>query len=266
MNQIKVSVVIPMYNAAKSILQTVNSVYAQTWQEHIEIIIINDGSTDDSQILVENYIKDQQRDNIRLVNQKNAGVSVARNEGMKRCTGDWICLLDSDDTWLPNKLERQLQILEADPTIDFLGTTRNGEYIQQLALRKLDVINQISAKELLFKFVFVTPTIIFKREIVDRVGYFDETQRYAEEGNYFIRIANKCKSYLLNESLVITGGGKHDFGESGLSSNLWEMEKGELKNIRMALRIGIINSAEYLFFNVFSLLKYARRVLIVFLR
>lgn len=262
----KISVVIPMYNAAKSILQTIDSVYNQTWKGNIEIIVVNDGSTDDSKILVENYIRDKQRDNITLLNQKNAGVSKARNEGIRHCTGDWICLLDSDDTWLPNKLERQLQVLEADPAIDFLGTTRNGEYIKQLGLRKLGLINQISAKELLFKFVFVTPTIIFRRKVIDRVGYFDESQRYAEEGNYFIRIANSCKSYLLNESLVITGGGKHDFGESGLSSNLWEMEKGELKNISMSLRIGIINTAEYLFFNVFSLLKYARRILIVFLR
>ncbi|MNH90300.1 hypothetical protein D3C73_428360 [compost metagenome] len=116
---------------------------------------------------------------------------------------------------------------------------------------------------MLFKFVFVTPTVIFRREIIDRVGYFDESQRFAEEGNYFIRVANACNCYLLNESLVITGGGKHDFGESGLSSNLWEMEKGELKNIRMAFRIGVINIAEFLFFNVFSFLKYGRRVLIV---
>ncbi|WP_411972636.1 glycosyltransferase family 2 protein [Sphingobacterium sp. Lzh-3] len=258
----KISVVIPMYNAEKSILQSLDSIYTQTWRGDLEIIVVNDGSKDNSKALVEAYIRDNSRDNILLVDQENAGVSRARNEGMRRCTGDWICLLDSDDTWLPNKLERQLEVLK-DSSIDFLGTTRNGEYFSQLAFRRLDKINHISAKELLFKFVFVTPTVIFRREIIDRVGYFDESQRFAEEGNYFIRVANACNCYLLNESLVITGGGKHDFGESGLSSNLWEMEKGELKNIRMAFRIGVINIAEFLFFNVFSFLKYGRRVLIV---
>ncbi len=258
----KISVVIPMYNAEKSILQSLDSIYTQTWRGDLEIIVVNDGSKDNSKALVEAYIRDNSRDNILLVDQENAGVSRARNEGMRRCTGDWICLLDSDDTWLPNKLERQLEVLK-DSSIDFLGTTRNGEYFSQLAFRRLDKINHISAKELLFKFVFVTPTVIFRREIIERVGYFDESQRFAEEGNYFIRVANACNCYLLNESLVITGGGKHDFGESGLSSNLWEMEKGELKNIRMAFRIGVINIAEFLFFNVFSFLKYGRRVLIV---
>ena len=251
-----------MYNAEKSILQSLDSIYTQTWRGDIEIIVVNDGSKDNSKALVEAYIQDNSRDNILLVDQENAGVSRARNEGMRRCTGDWICLLDSDDTWLPNKLERQLEVLK-DSSIDFLGTTRNGEHFSRLAFRSLGKINHISAKELLFKFIFVTPTVIFRREIIDRVGYFDENQRFAEEGNYFIRVANACNCYLLNESLVITGGGKHDFGESGLSSNLWEMEKGELKNIRMAFRIGIINIAEYLFFNVFSFLKYGRRVLIV---
>ncbi|MNU91656.1 putative glycosyltransferase EpsJ [compost metagenome] len=258
----KISVVIPMYNAEKSILHSLDSIYTQTWRGDLEIIVVNDGSKDNSKALVEAYIQDNSRDNILLVDQENAGVSRARNEGMRRCTGDWICLLDSDDTWLPNKLERQLEVLK-DSSIDFLGTTRNGEYFSQLAFRRLGKINPISAKELLFKFVFVTPTVIFRREIIDRVGYFDESQRFAEEGNYFIRVANACNCYLLNESLVITGGGKHDFGESGLSSNLWEMEKGELKNIRMAFRIGVINIAEFLFFNVFSFLKYGRRVLIV---
>ncbi|WP_293899138.1 glycosyltransferase family 2 protein [Sphingobacterium sp. UBA5670] len=266
MNQNKISVVIPMYNAAKTIIQTIESVFTQTWKGDIEIIVVNDGSKDNSKTLVEEYIKARSIHNIVLVNQENAGVSRARNEGMRRCSGDWICLLDSDDTWLPNKLERQLAILATDPTIDFLGTTRNGEYFPRLAFRRLGKINQISAKELLFKFLFVTPTIIFRREILERVGYFDENQRFAEEGNYFIRVAKACNCYLLNESLVITGGGKHDFGESGLSSNLWEMEKGELKNIQMAFSMGIINIAEYLFFNVFSVLKYIRRVLIVFFR
>jgi glycosyltransferase involved in cell wall biosynthesis len=262
MNQIKISVVIPMYNAAKTIIQTIESVFTQTWKGDIEIIVVNDGSKDNSKTLVEEYIEAKSIDNIVLVDQENAGVSRARNEGMRRCSGNWICLLDSDDTWLPNKLERQLEVLK-DSSIDFLGTTRNGEYFPSLAFRRLGKINHVSAKELLFKFVFVTPTVIFRREIIDRVGYFDESQRFAEEGNYFIRVANACNCYLLNESLVITGGGKHDFGESGLSSNLWEMEKGELKNIRMAFRIGVINIAEFLFFNVFSFLKYGRRVLIV---
>lgn len=262
----KISIVIPMYNAAKSILQTIDSVYGQTWCGDIEIIIVNDGSSDASKAIVETYINNKGRKNIILLDQKNSGVSRARNEGIRQSTGEWICLLDSDDVWEPTKLERQVQVLKENPTIDFLGTTRNGERIDRIGFRTLGHLSQISPRELLIKFVFVTPTIILRREVIQRIGYFDENQRHAEEGNYFIRIAKDCNTYLLNESLVITGGGKHHFGESGLSSNLWEMEKGELKNIKLALKIGVINSVEYIFFNIFSLLKYCRRVLIVLSR
>ncbi len=266
MNQTKVSVVIPMYNCAETILQAIDSVYEQTWTGDIEIIVVNDGSTDNSRAVVESYIKFNKRVNIVLINQANAGVSSARNKGIKSSIGEWICLLDADDVWLPNKLDRQLHILEAHPEIDFLGTARNGEIFDRIGVRILDTLNKISAKELLFRFVFVTPTVIFRRSILSDIGYFDETQKYAEEGNYFIRITHHYTSYLLNESLVITGGGKNHFGDSGLSSNLWGMEKGELKNIRLAYRMKIIHFTEYLFFNLFSILKYIRRVYIVKVR
>ncbi|CDT01414.1 hypothetical protein SF1_01500 [Sphingobacterium faecium NBRC 15299] len=266
MNNVQVSVVIPMYNASGSIIGVLDSVYEQTWKENLEIIIVNDGSTDNSKQLVESYILEHKDLQIVLVSQENSGVSRARNEGMKRCKGDWICLLDSDDIWLPNKLERQLQVLFENPKIDFLGTTRNDERFDRIGFRRLDNLSKISAKDLLFKFVFVTPTVIFRRLILEDIGYFDETQRFAEEGNYFIRIAHKYNCFLLNESLVITGGGKHHFGSSGLSSNLWGMEKGELKNIGLAHSMGIIPIAQYIFFTIFSIVKYCRRVLIVVAR
>jgi glycosyltransferase involved in cell wall biosynthesis len=255
-----------MYNCAKTIIQAIDSVYAQTWTGDIEIIVVNDGSIDNSRAVVESYIEGNHRDNIVLLNQSNAGVSSARNEGMKRCIGDWICLLDADDVWLPNKLERQLQILEEHPEIDFLGTARNGELFGRVGIRVLETLNKISASELLFRFVFVTPTVIFRRSILSGIGYFDENQKYAEEGNYFIRIAHKYNSYLLNESLVITGGGKSHFGDSGLSSNLLGMEKGELKNIKLAYQMKIIKFEQYVFFVLYSILKYIRRVYIVKIR
>ena len=125
---------------------------------------------------------------------------------------------------------------------------------------------KISPKLLLVKFIFVVPTIIFKKEIISTIGYFDETQKYAEEGNYFIRIAQKFNCFLLNESLVITGGGKDHFGHSGLSGNLKEMEKGELRNMKYAYKLGIVNFFEYIVLVIFSILKFVRRLIIVKLR
>ncbi|WP_228458238.1 glycosyltransferase family 2 protein [Chryseobacterium schmidteae] len=258
----KVSIVIPMYNAEKTIVNVLNSVQNQTFLPY-EIIVVNDGSTDQSLQIVQKYKEENKKITIHVFDKKNGGVSSARNLGMRMTQGDWIALLDSDDVWLEHKLERQKQILEANPHIDFLGSTRNEETIQNILWKKLGKLTKISAKNLLVRFVFVVPTIIFKREILHSVGYFDESQKYAEEGNYFIRIAQKKECYLLNESLVITGGGKAHFGESGLSGNILEMEKGELKNIKDSLNFKIINIFEYFLIVLFSLMKYFRRVIII---
>lgn len=261
-----VSVVIPMYNAEKSILQTLDSVAQQTVTPH-EVIIIDDGSSDASYTLVQNYLADYQGGiQFALHRQANAGVSRARNEGMRRAKGDFIALLDADDRWQPEKLARQLEILKTHPDIDFLGTNRNGEHWQRWMFKKFDHLSPISARLLLYKTFFVTPTVLFKRAILAQTGYFDESQRYAEEGNYWIRICHEHHCVLLNESLVITGDGKPNFGFSGLSSNLKEMEKGELKNMRLGYQLKVVGLFEYLFLVIYSLIKYIRRIVIVKLR
>ncbi|KDN53959.1 glycosyltransferase family 2 protein [Flavobacterium seoulense] len=262
-----ISVIIPMYNSETTITSCINSVLNQTYVGEVEIIVVNDGSKDNSQAIVEGIIQDNKtKVLIELFNKINEGVSTARNIGIKMAKGDWIALLDSDDVWLPNKLERQIQVLTENPKIDFLGTNRNGEYFDNILWKKLNILTRISPKLLMVKFIFVVPTVIFRKKIISDVGYFDETQKYAEEGNYFIRIAQKYNCFLLNESLVITGDGKAHFGHSGLSGNLKEMEKGELKNLKDALRLKIINSIEYSCLVVFSILKYFRRIIIVKIR
>lgn len=261
----KISVVIPMYNAEKTIVKVLNSVTQQSFLP-IEIIIVNDGSTDNSLHIVQDYIKDNKVVPIQLIDKKNGGVSSARNIGMQRSKGEWIALLDSDDEWLPNKLQRQKTIIETNPKIDFLGTTRNQEIIKRILWKKLGTLTKITPKNLMVRFVFVVPTVIFKRKILETVGFFDESQKYAEDGNYFIRIASCNECYLLNESLVITGGGKAHFGESGLSGNIVEMEKGELQNLKFSYKNKIINSFEYVLLIIFSVLKFIRRWIIVKLR
>jgi glycosyltransferase involved in cell wall biosynthesis len=260
-----VSVVIPMYNSEKTIENTLRSVSTQTYT-HIEVIVIDDGSTDSSASLVEQFAVQNPQMDIQLIRKANGGVSTARNAGMKQSKGDFIALLDSDDEWLPKKLEIQIEIFHNNPGIDFLGSTRNGEYFSRFFFKKFFYLTHISSRLLLYKTFLTTPTTLFKRTILDTVGYFDETQKYAEEGNYWIRVCKDNHCVLQNESLVITGGGKPDFGFSGLSSNLKQMELGELKNIRDGLNLKIIGRIEYVFLVLYSLIKYVRRILIVKLR
>lgn len=261
-----ISVIIPVFNAQNTIVKAIQSVLDQTFNGNIEIIIVDDGSVDQSFHVIKQFIEENKVENISVYKQENKGVSSARNTGMQKAKGHWIALLDSDDEWLPSKLERQFEVIQGNQDIDFLGTTRNNEHFKRIYFKQMNWLTKISPRLLLYKFVFVVPTVIFKRNILEKTGYFNEKQRYAEEGNYFIRICNQNNCYLLNESHVITGGGKAHFGESGLSGNLKEMEIGELKNLNFAYQSQIIGAFEYLFLVIFSILKYLRRIFLVMLR
>jgi glycosyltransferase involved in cell wall biosynthesis len=108
----KISVIIPTYNNGRYICETIQSVISQTLSAD-EIIIINDGSTDNTIEILKNVVDNR----ITIINQKNYGVSAARNRGLDIASGDFIAFLDADDRWLPRMLERQAKILELDETL-----------------------------------------------------------------------------------------------------------------------------------------------------
>lgn len=112
----KVTVVIPAYNAAAYISTCLNSVIAQTYTNW-EAIVVNDGSKDNTEEIVNGFLSDKR---IKLLSQKNAGVSAARNAGIKAASGKYIAFLDSDDAFLENNLERKLRVIESDVTLDFV--------------------------------------------------------------------------------------------------------------------------------------------------
>lgn len=253
-----ISVIIPMYNAENTIITCINSVLNQTYNRKIEIIIVNDGSSDNSQRIVEKIIKENLTNTIiKLINKNNGGVSSARNTGLTLTKGEYIALLDSDDEWLPEKLEKQINVFISDNEVSFIG----GLIDKPVNVKK-EVI-EISLSKLIFKNYFQPSTVMFKKEVLDKVGFFDESQKYAEEGNYFMRIAKLFKCVLLNEQFVNYGQGKVGFGVSGLSANLIEMEKGELRNLKFAYQNNYISFFIYLIAITYSILKYFRRVLIV---
>ena len=130
-DSIEISVVIPMFNSEKTIIDTICSIENQTDKNHIkEILIVNDGSTDKSKELVEKHSKESCL-NIKLIDKKNGGVSSARNMGMKSSSGNWIAFCDSDDRWLPKKLEIQLDIIK-NYDIDFLSCNMNDKPLKIL--------------------------------------------------------------------------------------------------------------------------------------
>ena len=256
-----ISVIIPVYNAEKSLEKSLISIKNQTWEGVFEIILVNDGSSDRSKTIIENYQQNHQDQNIILINQENSGVSKARNAAMKIAQGDYIALLDSDDEWLPEKTEKQMKFLE-NQNIDFISSLWNNENITfPYKLQPENKLVRITLKNLLFKITGQTSTAIFKRKIFENTGFFDENQNYSEDANYWMRISEKNQMYLLPEKLVIAGNGKKSFGFSGLSANLKEMEKGIQKNIWEMYQTKRINFPEYLFYFVISKLKFAIRPL-----
>ena len=255
-SKLKISVVIPMYNASKTIERALNSIKEQTFKCNYQIIVVNDGSKDNSQEIVEKYIADNPELNITLINQINGGVSKARNTGLKQASGNYIALLDSDDYWLKNKMDRQMKYFTQG--YDFVCALRNNDVIT-FPYKIENNIARISLRKLLLKVVGQTSTALFKKEILDDIGLFDEYQKYSEDANLWMRISLKYKMIIINEKLVIT---HNDYGTNGLSSNMIEMEKGVKKNIKEMRQVKVINLLEYYFFSLFSELKYLRRKLI----
>lgn len=266
----RVSVVIAVYNNEKTILDVLQSVLQQTALLEIkEIIIVDDGSVDNSSIIINNFIKENSILNleIRYFYQENRGASAARNRGMYEATGEFIALLDSDDLWLPNKIERQLQILDENPHIYFLGTSyivglNKNKVDLILRGKKIDKLFKANLRDIYWRHFPVTPSVIFRRIAIEKIGYFDENQKFGEDINYFQKFCIYFNYYYLPEYLLHVGYNKKYFGSEGLSSNFKGMHDGCLKNLREIRNGGHISELDYLFYRIFFELKYWRRIII----
>lgn len=247
-----VSVIIPAYNASSTIISCINSVLQQTYPS-IEIIIINDGSNDDTQQLVENYKKVEKISNLSIYEQINSGPSVARNNGINLAKGKYIAFLDSDDSWAHDKIEKQVRFLENNKDAVLIGTLiyekKNKNYVEY-----------ISFKKLLLKNYFSTPTVMCC-SFVFKYFQFNSRQKYSEDYRLWLQIAERFPCYLLNEHLTFLFP-KRTFGAKGLSANLWEMQKGEQSNYYYFYQKKSYSLISYIFLFSYSFLKFIRRYVI----
>ena len=263
MSDIIISVVIPAYNAEKTIIDAIQSVEKQTRYDLIkEIIIVNDGSADNTEAVVEQYKQETDSKKLVLISQVNQGVSAARNAGIEKSTGDWIALLDSDDIWFPEKIEKQVNAIDQHPEISCIGTGALPGNANP-GIKLTDEIYYMTTKRLFIKYWPHTPSLLIKKSILVSIGGFDTSQFYAEDGKVMVEVAAKHYIYYVVEALMDCGHGKATFGESGLSGNLLEMHRGCLKNIQFARKEGFINPLDYYLFVIFEDIKYFRRVLVV---
>lgn len=185
-----VSVVIPTYNRSRSVINAINSVLVQT-REAAEIIVVDDGSSDGTEAILRDYFGS----GIRLVRQENKGVSAARNAGIKNAKHELIAFLDSDDLWTPEKLERQVPLMNS---ADVVLSATNWSY-ESSAFLAFDELNLDSGTHrlddpllLLSRFEghrLWLPTWIARRSALLRVGGFDERMRVAEDSRLLFRLA-----------------------------------------------------------------------------
>lgn len=242
---ISITAVIPCYNSSETIEQCINSVFKQTYPPK-EVVVIDDGSKDTTvKKLVE--LKSSCPPNIKfiIVEQENSGPSVARNKGVAMASSEWIAFLDSDDYWEPRNLENFVQFIKGNSESVLLG---GG---------KVDKFEEISFKRLLFKNYFQTSTTIVKKEIMVE-HKFNESQKYSEDFRSWLLIAEHNKVCKIPGMMAFEV--KPDV-RNGLSSRLWQMERGELNNFLYLRRKKSISISSLILACCFSLIKFLRRLL-----
>lgn len=226
-NDIRFSVVIPAYNAAKTIGRAIDSCLRQSHQAH-EIIIIDDASTDDTAEIVKQYHGNIQY--IKLL--KNVGSGTARNKGMGIATGDYIAFLDADDTWHENKLGICASILNGVPGISLLYHTYTLNDISSVNIPGGATVYQTPFVKLLQKNLIATPCVVIRN---DKKYEFNTDMRYMEDYDLWLRIAYKHKAYFID--IPLTQLGRPVLSEGGVSANKWSMRKGELKAFTRLVRL-----------------------------
>jgi len=196
-----VSCIIPTHNRSSLLKRVVDSVINQT-HENLEIIIVNDGSSDDTEEVI-NQLKGKDPRIVSLVNEKPQGPSAARNKGIKIATGDFVAFLDDDDQWLPNRIADNLLFLKKYD-VSLCAPTRG---YSNLLFRKCRE-ELIKIKDFK-KGTFLPTSFLMGHSYVFKEIQFDEDLYVGEDWDLYIRIANKFKIAFFNRALVIFNAGEH---------------------------------------------------------
>lgn len=184
MSRLRVTAIVPTYNCAHFIVETVESVLAQTHSPH-EIFVVDDGSTDDTEERLRPFLG-----RIRYFRKENGGVATARNVGLDAMTGDAVAFLDSDDVWHPRKLDVQTAVLDANPDIGLLGTSVLDwphASFAELDDEAQPSMTPVPFHRLAVQNLFTTSSMIVRREVIEKVGRFDPSLFGPEDHDYWIR-------------------------------------------------------------------------------
>lgn len=216
------TVVMPAYNAAAYLAQTIESVLSQTFTD-FELLIIDDGSTDNTPIIAEDYHHKDER--VKLLIQSNRGVSATRNQGIASSNSEYIAFIDADDKWFPDKLALHYQHLEKNPDlgvsyakVEFL--TPDGKHTRKIAQGRL---TKLQPQHFLYDNPTMTASnLVVRRQVFQDIGCFDCNMNYSEDLDFLFRVA--CSHWKIEGIDHVLLGYRTTQG--GLSSQLDKMEEG----------------------------------------
>ncbi len=222
-----ISVIIPTWNRASRLASALQSVFAQRLPP-AEVIVVDDGSTDDTHRLVHSQFPQ-----IHYIYQQHNGVSSARNTGIKAATGDWIALLDSDDRWLPEKLELQSESIRARPEYKICHCDeiwiRNGKRVNPMkkhAKRGGNIFRHC------LPLCVISPSaVMIQRDLLTEIGLFDERLPACEDYDLWLRISALHPVLYVDKPLIIKDGGHSD----QLSRHYWGMDRFRIQALEKIL-------------------------------
>ena len=231
-----VSVIIPTYNRGWIVKEAIESVLAQDYRD-FELIVVDDGSTDDTDDILNSY-----RGDIMVFRQENQGVSAARNRGLSEAFGRFIAFLDSDDLWLPQKLFQQIKFFNENPDAQICQT-------EETWIRKGIHVNPKKRHKKPWGMIFesslalclISPSaVMIRRSLFEKVGGFDETLPACEDYDLWLRISCRYPVYLIETPLIIKRGGHND--QLSASSGL---DKFRIKSLKKIIASGLLSETQY---------------------
>ena len=223
-----ISIVIPTHDRRAMVERAIESVSRQTFREW-ELIVVDDGSTDGTDRLVQGMTDSR----VRLLRQPRSGVSAARNLGIESARFEWIALLDSDDCWMPGKLESQLDAVLRDPVYGVVHT-------EEIWIRRGRRVNPRKIHRKSGGWIFdrclplcaISPSsVMIHRRILNRVGMFDTGFPVCEDYDLWLRITSRYPVRFLQEPLIVKYGGHED----QLSRAFWGMDRFRVRALLKAL-------------------------------
>jgi glycosyltransferase involved in cell wall biosynthesis len=220
MNKPLVSVVVPVYNNADFISETINTIHEQDYQP-IEILMVDDGSTDDSAILI------QQFPDIRYIHQNNKGPGAAKNTGILASQGEYIAFLDADDLWKPNKISQQVAYFDQCPQLGYIITQMTlfmMPGIQKPSWLKPEFLQQALP-------AYLPSSLMVKRKTLMQVGLFDESLKTSDEVDWFFHAKDLAIPMAILPDVLV----ERRIHEHNLSNKINELHATLLESVKRSL-------------------------------